>query len=379
MHSERRTGKDPDIVSVAAEGDALRLGLADGSCRLLLGAMLRENSPDPATTHPVTRERLISLGDLPDDIRVLSASLLPGQQVEVRFSDGHAARYPCSFLRGIGAERASPPRVIWDASTAPAIAAHHWSRVHADPAAERAWLESVQRYGFARMRGTPPSADFLEALALRVGPIRETNFGRIFDVRTTAEQTSNAYTAVALPPHTDLSTREYQPGLQYLHCVANAAEGGDSVLVDGLAVCRRLAEVDAAAWTLLTSRRLPFANRSADCDYRHAGPVIELDAQGEPDTLRFTMWLRAPLAGPIEEARALYRALRSVIRLAEDPSLVFSFRLAPGDLLLMDNRRILHGRRAFSPETGERWLRGCYAERDDVASRLRMLDRLAEG
>ena len=53
--------------------------------------------------------------------------------------------------------------------------------------------------------------------------------------------------------------------------------------------------------------------------------------------------------------------------------MLFDYR--PGDLMLFDNRRILHGREAFDAAEGRRWLRGCYLEREELASALRMAAR----
>ena len=36
---------------------------------------------------------------------------------------------------------------------------------------------------------------------------------------------------------------------------------------------------------------------------------------------------------------------------------------------------MLHGRTVFDPSSGRRWLRGCYSEREELESRLRMLAR----
>ncbi|MBS0638857.1 MAG: TauD/TfdA family dioxygenase [Proteobacteria bacterium] len=366
----------PGLQSAAIADDALYVRFRNNETRIFLAAMLRENSPDPSTTHPVTQERLVSLCELPGDLSVVAADVVDGgTSLRLRFSDGHAVAFNAGALWLMDRAEVIPARVAWDAADASRLPAHDWAEIVRNPAAESRWLSAVQEFGFALVRGTPADPAFLESSATRIGPIRDTNFGRIFDVATTVELTSNAYTEIALGPHTDLATREHQPGLQYLHCITNAAEGGDSLIVDGLALCRRLAAEDPVAWRVLTTTPIPFANKSADCDYRWRGPVIRLGPDGELDTLRFTMWLRAPLVGPIEEVRAVYRALRTIIRLAEDPALVFRFRLRPGDLLLFDNGRILHGRSAFRPETGPRWLRGCYGEREDIASRQRLLAR----
>jgi gamma-butyrobetaine dioxygenase len=70
-----------------------------------------------------------------------------------------------------------------------------------------------------------------------------------------------------------------------------------------------------------------------------------------------------------------YEAMRVFSAVAHHPDLMLSNRLEPGDLVGFDNRRVLHGRDAFDPGAGRRVLRGCYIDRDDVLSRLRVLRR----
>jgi len=43
-------------------------------------------------------------------------------------------------------------------------------------------------------------------------------------------------------------------------------------------------------------------------------------------------------------------------------------------MAVFDNRRVLHGRQAFEP-TGRRHLRGCYVDRSEFQSRLRILEK----
>ncbi len=51
-------------------------------------------------------------------------------------------------------------------------------------------------------------------------------------------------------------------------------------------------------------------------------------------------------------------------------------RLHPGDCLIFDNTRILHGRTAFTG-AGQRLLQGCYADLDGLASSLAVLEGVA--
>ena len=47
----------------------------------------------------------------------------------------------------------------------------------------------------------------------------------------------------------------------------------------------------------------------------------------------------------------------------------------PGDLLMMDNYRLLHGRSEFNPNEGNRFLQGCYIDYDSSEGKLRHLLR----
>ncbi|MDZ7685323.1 MAG: TauD/TfdA family dioxygenase [Gammaproteobacteria bacterium] len=120
----------------------------------------------------------------------------------------------------------------------------------------------------------------------------------IFDVRTSTEQTSLAYTAMELPLHADLCTREHMPGLQFLHCIENSTTGGASMLGDGFQLARLLAERSAEDFEALSTIPITFYNKANDTDYRWSEPLIGLDAAGDINEIRFSPWLRAPVTAP---------------------------------------------------------------------------------
>ena len=83
------------------------------------------------------------------------------------------------------------------------------------------------------------------------------------------------------------------------------------------------------------------------------------------------------LSAPAERVGPICRALRAFAAVVRDPALECHYRLNPGELLIFDNRRVLHGRAAFDPSTGRRHLQGCYVDRDQLLSRIRVLERSA--
>ena len=67
-----------------------------------------------------------------------------------------------------------------------------------------------------------------------------------------------------------------------------------------------------------------------------------------------------------------YDAYQTFASMLESPEFQVRFKLDPGDLYIVDNTRVLHGRTKFS-SGGKRHLQGCYADRDALLSRLRVL------
>jgi gamma-butyrobetaine dioxygenase len=61
--------------------------------------------------------------------------------------------------------------------------------------------------------------------------------------------------------------------------------------------------------------------------------------------------------------------------MTRDPKYILNLKLKGGEMVVFDNRRVLHGRSAFDPNTGRRHLHGCYVDRGEFESRLRMLSR----
>lgn len=346
---------------------------------------LIDNSPMPEHVNRDTREPTLDLSTLPDDFHATAAEVDAAGAVCVTWSHGVApSRYHPGWLAahdydggGFDADDRPTP-VTWDAATMAGPPSFDGAAILEDDATLRAWLTAVAVYGFGRLRGVPTTPGTVDAVARRIGTVRETNFGRVFDVRSKVDPDSNAYTALELTPHVDLPTREYQPGLQILHCLENTASGGEAVMVDGFRLAGHLAEHEPETYRILTTERFTFQNRSKTSDYRWLSPVIVPDAAtGAPVEVRIAGFLRGPMSLPAARMGPAYRALRRIFALSRDPRFRIRYGYRPGDLVLFDNRRLLHGRAAFDPTAGARWLQGIYLERDELHSRLRILGRQA--
>ncbi|WP_176315937.1 TauD/TfdA family dioxygenase, partial [Burkholderia vietnamiensis] len=78
-----------------------------------------------------------------------------------------------------------------------------------------------------------------------------------------------------------------------------------------------------------------------------------------------------------ERMEDYYRAYRRFLAMTREPRFRFRMRLEAGRAWCFDNRRVLHARDAFDPASGARHFQGCYVDRDELLSRIRVLERQA--
>jgi gamma-butyrobetaine dioxygenase len=214
-------------------------------------------------------------------------------------------------------------------------------------------------------------------VAASFGFVRETNYGRLFNVRVEPAPGNLAFTSRELPPHTDNPYRDPGPTLQLLHCLRGADEGGDTGLVDGFAAAAELRARDRGAFDVLTGTAVPFGYKDFTAELRASQPLIQLSPRGRVRGVRFNHRSAQPLRLPYPAVTAFYAAYRRWAELLARPERRLALRLAPGDCLIFDNTRILHARTAFrmSPGSAARHLQGCYADMDGLASTLAVLRR----
>ena len=193
--------------------------------------------------------------------------------------------------------------------------------------------------------------------------MRETNYGRLFDVRAEPDAGNLAYTPLALPLHTDNPYRDPTPTVQVLHCLRPAAAGGATVLSDGLAAAEWLRWNNPEAFELLVTTPVTFRYHDAQVDLSCRRAVIELSAER---TVRGVALNHRSLATPSDERFA--RALHTFVQRLEQTAVELT--LDAGEAIVFDNRRILHSRTGFDASSG-RHLQGCYVDIDALDSTAR--------
>ncbi len=338
---------------------------------------LRERCQDAMSLDLHTGQRLYDPSDLPLDLQITDVSELGPGQYRIRFSDGHEGEFAGAdvlreFSLAPGAHDCPAPQ-LWDASLK-SLPRARWRERDGD-APQPAWIETFLQHGFLILEGVPTAPGSVLKAAAAFGYVRDTNFGALFDVRSTPNATDLAYTPVPLDAHTDNPYRDPVPGIQLLHCLVNETSGGLSTLVDGFAVATRLKAADPDAFHVLSRTPVRYRYRDETTELVASAVPIELDVTGQLRAVHFSPRLDFVPLLPPAQLRAYYRARRIFDHLLRSAEFEIRFLLNAGDLVMFDNRRLLHGRTGFDPAEGVRHLQGCYIDIDSPRSWYRVMRR----
>jgi len=359
-------------VSVLDGGRRVAVAWPQGERRVLPARWIFDHAAE--ARDPVSGQRrhgALALADV-----VVWSARIEGDDLVLDFADGDQRHAPLARLA-----QTEPPRRrdLWlTPELVAGCAPIDFADYLADDGALALALKRVARGGLALLTGAGPEPEAVARAVARFGYVRETNYGRVFDVRVEAEPGNLAFTEHALDLHADNPYRDPLPTLQLLHAIqADGAGGGETVFVDGFAHAEALRREAPAAFELLARQPVRFSfTEPSGARLSARAPVLQLDAAGELQAIRLN---HRSLDIPAVEAQALepwYEAYLRFYRAVHAPGGAYGRRLAQGELVIFDNRRILHGRRAFA-RGGARWLRGAYADLDGMYATLARLETVS--
>ena len=236
-------------------------------------------------------------------------------------------------------------------------------------------LLDFYKYGFVIFENVPTKDNFIVNFANSIGSIRRTNFGEFFNVKSKPNPNDLAYTSLPLAPHTDNPYRKPVPCIQLLHCIENEVGGGLSTLVDGLAVTEELKKEHPSFFQILTEIKVRFQFVDDNVVLEDWAEMIQLDENKKLKQVRFSPRLDFVPLMDKEKLELYYAARNKISEMYNSKKFRIEFKLKPGDLLMMDNYRLLHGRTEYNANEGNRFLQGCYIDYDSTEGKLKHLKR----
>jgi len=260
-------------------------------------------------------------------------------------------------------------------------------------------------------------------------------YGDIFHVKSIPSAHNIAYTSLPCRPHQDLAYYQSPPGIQMLLCVGTSPTlvGGESVLVDCMAAAEHLRRTHPDYFRTLVTCPATFVKQRDGACMTYLRPHIVLkegpdmnDMDREIVAVNWSPPFEGPLCIPAEQVREYYKAYTAFDYMLDNALPIpdadesnhflsrnemqefasyahentWEFRLKPGEMLVFNNRRMVHGRRGFALDNNEtctdegdelqkndesenghdkenekpiRHLVGAYADIDDTLCRYRVL------
>jgi len=236
-------------------------------------------------------------------------------------------------------------------------------------------LINFYKFGFVIFKKVPTKNNFIVEFANSIGSIRRTNFGEFFNVKSKPNPNDLAYTSLALAPHTDNPYRNPVPCIQILHCIENEVNGGYSTLVDGFTVTEKLKNDYPDYYKILTEIKVRYQFIDQDVFLEDWAEMIKLDENQNFKQVRFSPRLDFVPLMDRDKLNLYYSARNKISELYNSDKYRIEFKLMPGDLLMMDNHRLLHGRTSYDANEGNRFLQGCYIDYDSTEGKLKHLKR----
>ena len=338
---------------------------------ILHSLWLRERLSGDEFVDPNNLQRLYEPSLLDENLLIDSFSI-KDNFLSIKFSDGVEGNISVDELyQEINFIDAIPKKKIWKKNDSLQIFDNN--KIFENSESLIKMLETFYEYGYVIIENTQAVENEVLNFAEKIGPVRTTNWGKLFNVVSKPNPNDLAYTALELKSHSDNPYRKPVPGIQLLHCIANESTGGDSSLVDGFSVAEYIRKNNKEFYQILTKTNVNFKFTDTDVILENKSKLIELDDDGKFKQISFSGRLDyVPLLNQ-EKLKTFYRARKYMYELCNSDQFKIKFRLSNGMIAMFDNLRTLHGRTKFDPNTGFRHLQGCYIDHDSTEGKLRRL------
>ena len=269
-------------------------------------AFLRDSCECGQCVDPSSRQKNFQTTDIPKDIKAGTLNISQDGFVEIiwendvpGFPPGHKSVFSKEFFKTHSHPVAQTKarfevkdRTLWNKDTIRKELEYvdYEEYMNTDEGLYRA-IRNLHSHGLLLVRGVPESEKSVEEIATRIGNLRDTLYGRTWDVRMlqwfhinetsltvpqvrSVPQAKNvAYTAQFLGLHMDLLYMSDPPGFQFLHCLQNTCEGGSSLFSDAMYAASKLS---TDSFSKLAKLKLAYHYKNAGEHYYFRHPIIQV-------------------------------------------------------------------------------------------------------
>ncbi|KAF2009826.1 Clavaminate synthase-like protein [Aaosphaeria arxii CBS 175.79] len=294
----------------------------DGNSRVFDKVFLRDSCTCPQCMDPDSKQKLFQTSDIPQDIEASYRTIEDpekGLLVELEwskdvphFQPGHRTRHSMEWLRRAldtelqlrGCVR-SDDRVMWDREKI--TKKNKWVDYNEYMAEDKVLYDSLSHlndYGLLFLKNVPESEQSVVNIAERIGNLKDTFYGRTWDVKSKPKAENIAYTHQFLGLHMDLLYTSNPPHLQLLHSLRARAPRGESFFSDAYHAAQLLHQRSPFHFRTLCTFPVTYHYHHTNFHYHYTRPTIELHPYpkySEPTNLAIKRvnW-SPPFQGPFE-------------------------------------------------------------------------------
>lgn len=387
-----------------------------GSGKLLLDPIfLRDACSCPRCVDSSTSQRLFETADIPLTIAVDKLHTLPDGTTIIEWTNDvpgfhpHTTKFSHGFLskqrhlqERMEMSYSLPKHIHWDQKKM--IENNHIIEYEDYLGSNRTLhtaLKQLHSFGMLYLSKVPNDPKAIESIANRIGPLRNSLYGSTWNVKSVPSAKNVAYTSQHLAFHMDLLYMADPPGLQILHCMKSSMQGGESLFADSFRAMDLLEARHQDIAASFATYPVTYRYKNDGHWYQQTRNTVEgrftspLDLEMARRNVTYATRTYAainwspPFQAPFEQdigsaqvedskksrLRTYVKGAKIFKELIEADDATFETKIREGTCVIFNNRRVLHARRAFSSESGERWLRGAYVDTDAFRSRIRTLNQ----
>ncbi|XP_049851963.1 trimethyllysine dioxygenase, mitochondrial-like isoform X2 [Schistocerca gregaria] len=224
-------------------------------------------------------------------------------------------------------------------------------------------LSDVNLLGVAVVRQSGTGENVVRDLASKLASENFMTYEGVQDVTLTTPDVQDSELS---SPHQDMCYYESPPGIQIVQCLS---DGGEAKFLDGFRLAQNLRKNAPAHFELLSLLRQPFESMGERHRLLYAHPIIGV----YNSEVRGICW-SPPYEGVLniypEFVEVYYEAKKNFSMMISDPEYVVCHSMQPGEVLVVNNRRVLHAYTASAEQCRYRCL---HVNLDHYLSRLREL------
>ncbi len=356
------------VNKIEVLNDALKVYFANNSEDIFPNLWLRDHAKDESNWDERSNQRKTFTAALNPNIKIKKANISnEGEYIDIIWSDAsNNIQYSSEFLykNSVNYSYDKNQIKIWENKEIKDDIFLSYKNIISDEGFKNLLIR-LYSFGFAVITDCKRNMSSVELLAKKIGYVRNSIFGGLWSFESNADMADSAYTNEELRPHTDSTYSNDAPGLQLLLCCEYDAKGGESIMVDGLKLAETIKAQNKDLYEVLTKIEVP-GNYTGDGVILEAKrPIIKLDDKNQVAQISFNNYDRAPFRLNPDLTKIFYEAISLFDNLANSKQYQWRHILKPGELLIFNNWRVLHGRGSFK---GKRKIKGCYINKEDFDS-----------